>query len=98
RANRPGEVIRVSGVVKPGTLARDESLIHLTFDLADSQAPDAPSIRVSAPQPPARALRDGLGVLVEGTYAPPGGLTAERLIVEHGDASTPDGESERPSL
>jgi len=91
-------VVRLGGIVKPGTIVWDEAHSHLTFEVADTHKADAPSIQVSAQEIPPQMFRDGIGVLVEGTYAPPGGFTSQRLIVKHSNEYKPPKEGEKPSM
>lgn len=91
-------VVRLGGIVKPGSVAWDEAHTHLTFEVADSHKADAPSLKVNANEIPPQMFRDGIGVLVEGTYAPPDAFTSQRLIVKHSNEYKPPKEGEKPSM
>lgn len=91
-------VVRLGGIVKPGTIQWDEAHTHLTFEIADDHKAGAPSLKVDAREIPPQMFRDGIGVLVEGTYAPPDGFTSQRLIVKHSNEYKPPKEGEKPNL
>jgi cytochrome c-type biogenesis protein CcmE len=91
-------VVRLGGVVKPGSVVWDAAHTHLTFEVADSHKEDAPSLKVSANEIPPQMFRDGIGVLVEGTYAPPDAFTSQRLIVKHSNEYKPPKDGEKPSM
>lgn len=91
-------VVRLGGIVKPGTIQWDEKTTHLAFEVADSHKPDAPSIKVTAKEIPPQMFRDGIGVLVEGNYAPPDAFSSQRLIVKHDNEYKPPKDGEKPDL
>jgi cytochrome c-type biogenesis protein CcmE len=91
-------VVRLGGIVKPGTVAWDEAHTHLTFEVADNHKAEAPAIKVTANEIPPQMFRDGIGVLVEGTYAPPDAFTSHRLIVKHSEEYKPPKEGEKPDM
>ncbi|HEY8209791.1 MAG TPA: cytochrome c maturation protein CcmE [Myxococcaceae bacterium] len=91
-------VVRLGGIVKPGTIVWDEAHTHLTFEVADNHKEGAPSVKVSANEIPPQMFRDGIGVLVEGTYTPPDAFTSNRLIVKHSNEYKPPKDGEKPSM
>ena len=91
-------VVRLGGIVKPGTIVWDEAHTHLTFEIADNHQAGAPSVKVTAKEIPPQMFRDGIGVLVEGAYAPPDAFTSQRLIVKHSEEYKPPKEGEKPNL
>jgi len=91
-------VVRLGGVVRPGTIQWDEASTHLAFEIADNHRADAPSLKVEAKEIPPQMFRDGIGVLVEGTYAPPDTFRSQRLIVKHSNEYKPPKEGEKPNL
>jgi cytochrome c-type biogenesis protein CcmE len=78
-----GPTIRLGGVVKAGSISWDSDKTHLTFEVADSLEPTAKSVRVVASELPPQMFREGIGVVVEGTYAASHVFTSNRLMVNH---------------
>jgi len=91
-------VVRLGGVVKPGTIQWDEANTHLTFEIADNHKADSASLKVDAKEIPPQMFRDGIGVLVEGIYTPPDGFNSQRLIVKHSNEYKPPASGEKPDL
>src|SRR5688500_12700809 len=61
--------IRLGGVVKPGTIAWDAGHTQLSFKVATDRKPDAAQVLVRSTEIPPQMFREGIGVVVEGTYA-----------------------------
>jgi cytochrome c-type biogenesis protein CcmE len=78
-----GPTIRLGGVVRTGSVQWDAERNHLTFEVADSMKPDAHVVKVVASEVPPQMFREGIGVVVEGTYAPSHLFTSNRLMVNH---------------
>ena len=78
-----GPTIRLGGVVKAGSVQWDSERTHLSFEVADSMKPDAHVVKVVASEVPPQMFREGIGVVVEGTYAPTHVFTSNRLMVNH---------------
>jgi cytochrome c-type biogenesis protein CcmE len=78
-----GPTIRLGGVVKTGSVQWDSEKTHLSFEVADSMKPDAHVVKVVASEVPPQMFREGIGVVVEGTYAPSHVFTSNRLMVNH---------------
>ena len=78
-----GPTIRLGGVVRAGTLQWDKDKTHLTFMVADSHKFDSPAVMVVSTELPPQMFREGIGVVVEGTYDRSGIFTSNRLMVNH---------------
>ena len=90
-----GPTIRLGGVVRAGSVQWDSDHTHLSFEVADSMAPDAHVVKVVATEVPPQMFREGIGVVVEGTYAPSQVFTSNRLMVNHSNEyRAPEGEDD----
>ena len=78
-----GPTIRLGGVVQPGSVKWDADKTELTFKVADSHKPDAIAVAVVAHEVPPQMFREGIGVVVEGTYDKSNTFTAQRVLVNH---------------
>lgn len=78
-----GASIRLGGLVQKGSIVWGASHTSLQFKVADSMAPTARTVLVSANETPPEMFREGIGVVCEGTYDPSGVFTSNRLIVKH---------------
>ena len=77
-----GATIRLGGVVKPGSVQRNEQSNELTFEITDGKT----TLFVHATGAPPQMFREGIGVVVEGTMvktATGGRFESERLMVKH---------------
>jgi cytochrome c-type biogenesis protein CcmE len=84
-----GPTIRLGGVVQPGSLKWDAGHTKLSFRVADSHAPGAASVAVEATETPPQMFREGIGVVVEGTFAASKTFTSARLMVNHSNVYRP---------
>ena len=75
--------VRLGGMVQPGSVQWDEQHTHLKFKVANGLTPDKPAVLVSSTQVPPQMFREGIGVVVEGTYDASGVFTSNRLLVSH---------------
>src|SRR5512147_2158938 len=75
-----GPTIRLGGVVKPGSIQWDADKTELAFVVADNHTADAKAVRVHAREVPPQMFRDGIGVVVEGTYSAAGVFESSRLM------------------
>ena len=90
-----GPTIRLGGVVKKDSVQWDSEKNHLTFQVADSTKADAHVVKVVASEVPPQMFREGIGVVVEGTYAPSQVFTSNRLMVNHSNEyRAPEGEDD----
>lgn len=91
-----GPTIRLGGVVKPGTIQWDADKTELAFVVMDNHTEGAGAVRVHAREVPPQMFRDGIGVVVEGTYSTAGVFESSRLMINHSNEyRAPKGE-ERP--
>jgi cytochrome c-type biogenesis protein CcmE len=90
--------VRLGGLVQPGTIQWDAQRTRLSFRVADSLEVNAPSVLVSATEVPPQMFRDGIGVVVEGTFDKSGVFTSNRLMVKHSNEYRPPKPGEKPSL
>lgn len=74
-----GAQIRLGGLVKEGTLQWDEGAQELKMVVTDGQA----DVTVHATGAPPQMLREGIGVVVEGTMTKEGVFKTDRLMVKH---------------
>ena len=78
-----GPTIRMGGVVKKGSIEWDKDRTHLTFAVADGMEEGAKFVKVVSTEIPPQMFREGIGVVVEGTYDRSGTFTSTRLMVNH---------------
>ncbi|MBX5483231.1 MAG: cytochrome c maturation protein CcmE [Myxococcaceae bacterium] len=78
-----GPTIRMGGLVKAGTVHWDEQHTRLSFEVAEDTSPTAPSVKVVSTDLPPQMFREGIGVVVEGTFAANGVFTSTRVMVNH---------------
>lgn len=84
-----GPTVRLGGVVQPGSLRWDAAHTHLTFRVADSDKPGAPSVQVVSRETPPQMFREKIGVVVEGTFDRSQTFTSSRLMVNHSNEYRP---------
>jgi cytochrome c-type biogenesis protein CcmE len=89
-----GPTVRLGGIIQQGSIQWDDSHTKLTFRVADGKEPSAPYVTVASDQVPPQMFREGIGCVVEGTFAPSKVFTAQRLMVKHSNEYRPpkDGE------
>lgn len=78
-----GATVRLGGVVVPGSLKWSAEHTSLTFEVADNHLPTAQRVKVSSEVTPPQMFREGIGVVVEGTYANDLVFKTNRLMVNH---------------
>lgn len=91
-----GATVRLGGVVQPGTMKWDAEAIDLRFKI--SMTPDANDpvhVSVQAKDAPPQMFREGIGVVVEGSYDGKF-FHADRVIVKHSNEYQPPAEGEKP--
>ncbi|MCB9766514.1 MAG: cytochrome c maturation protein CcmE [Alphaproteobacteria bacterium] len=74
-----GAQIRLGGLVKEGTLVWNEAAQDLTMVVTDN----VHEVKVHAKGAPPQMLREGIGVVVEGTMTREGVFETDRLMVKH---------------
>jgi cytochrome c-type biogenesis protein CcmE len=85
-----GASIRLGGQVAKGSVAaRDATTVE--FDVTDGKN----SVRVRAHGMPPQMFREGIGVVVEGTFTAEGYFEGTRLMVSHGNEYRAPGEGEK---
>ncbi len=84
-----GTTVRLGGVVQKGSLQWDSKQTRLSFRVADGIQPGASSVLVSSSEIPPQMFREGIGVVVEGTYDRSGVFTSKRLMVNHSNEYRP---------
>lgn len=91
-----GPTIRLGGIVQAGTLRWDASRTDLTFRVADDKNPAAPSVLVHCRETPPQMFREGIGVVVEGTFNKSQTFSSQRLMVNHSNEYRPPKPGEGP--
>jgi cytochrome c-type biogenesis protein CcmE len=89
--------VRLGGLVQPGSIQWDAQRTRLTFRVADELVADSPSVLVSSTEVPPQMFRDGIGVVVEGTFDRSGVFSSNRLMVKHSNEYRPPKPGEKPS-
>ena len=84
-----GPTIRLGGVVKPGSITWNAEHTHLDFKVADNKEPEAPMVAVACDQVPPQMFREGIGVVVEGTFDKSATFKTSRLMVSHSNEYRP---------
>lgn len=84
-----GPTIRLGGMVKQGSIHPDDGKAGVTFKVANGLAPEAPSVTVHASQIPPQMFREGIGVIVEGTFNRNQVFETERIMVNHSNEYRP---------
>lgn len=74
-----GQAVRLGGEVKPGTVKWDAQALDLRFTLTDGTK----DVAVRSKGAPPQMFRDGIGVIVEGSYDRAGTFQSTNLMVKH---------------
>jgi cytochrome c-type biogenesis protein CcmE len=78
-----GPTIRLGGVVKPGSIKWNPEHTNLDFQIATDHKPDAVAVTVHSTEVPPAMFREGIGVVVEGTFDKSQVFSSNRLMVNH---------------
>jgi cytochrome c-type biogenesis protein CcmE len=78
-----GATIRLGGVVVPGSVQWNTEHTALSFQVADTHDPAAAKVTVRATETPPQMFREGIGVVVEGTFQQNQEFKTNRLMVNH---------------
>lgn len=78
-----GPTIRLGGVVKPGSIKWNEAHTNLEFHVTTDHKPESVSVLVRATEVPPQMFREGIGVVVEGTFDKSQVFASNRLMVNH---------------
>lgn len=89
-----GKSVRLGGVVQKGSIHWDAGHTRLDFLVADDTKPESRTVKVSATETPPQMFREGIGVVVEGSYAASGVFSSKRLMVNHSNEYRPPKEGE----
>ena len=84
-----GPTIRLGGIVAPSSIVWNTERTHLTFSVADNKEPQARTVAVACDQVPPQMFREGIGVVVEGTFDKSGTFKSSRLMVSHSNEYRP---------
>ncbi len=95
-SNAYGPTIRLGGVVVSNTIEWNPGHSALTFKVADSPEATAKQVMVSCEQVPPQMFREGIGVVVEGTYDSSAVFKSTRLMVNHSNEYRPPKPGEDP--
>lgn len=76
-----GVPVRLGGQVKPGSMTWDAKTLDLRFTVTDG----ARDVQVHSTGAPPQMFRDGMGVIVEGSYGVGGVFEATNLMVKHSE-------------
>lgn len=87
--NAYGPTIRLGGIVVPKTIEWNPGHTALSFKVADSPEPGAKNVTVNCEQIPPQMFREGIGVVVEGTYDSSQIFKSSRLMVNHSNEYRP---------
>lgn len=78
-----GPTIRLGGVVKSGSVEWNAEHTRLRFQVANDTTPESAFVKVASEQIPPQMFREGIGVVVEGTYDASQTFKTKRLMVNH---------------
>ena len=78
-----GPTIRLGGVVKPGSIQWNAEHTTLHFHVTTDHKPESVSVLVRSTEVPPQMFREGIGVVVEGTFDKSQVFTSNRLMVNH---------------
>lgn len=90
-----GATVRLGGFVQPGSYQWDAQALALRFNIATGMEPTSTSVAVRATGAPPQMFREGIGVVVEGSYDGKV-FHGDRVIVKHDNEYQPPAEGERP--
>lgn len=85
--------VRLGGSVKPGTVKWDAQALDLRFTLTDG----ARDVQVHSKGAPPQMFRDGMGVVVEGSYDRAGVFQSTNLMVKHSNEYRAPEHGEKPA-
>jgi cytochrome c-type biogenesis protein CcmE len=78
-----GPTIRLGGVVKPGSIQWNAEHTTLNFQVATDHKPESVAVNVRSTEVPPQMFREGIGVVVEGTFDKSQVFSSNRLMVNH---------------
>ena len=80
-----GQRLRIGGMVVPGSVARDQQSLAVTFDLTDT----GPTVKVAYNGILPDLFREGQGIVATGTLVEPGLIKAEEVLAKHDEEYMP---------
>ncbi|MFL5319608.1 MAG: cytochrome c maturation protein CcmE, partial [Myxococcaceae bacterium] len=86
---REAPTIRLGGIVVPGSLKWDEATTTLKFKVADDHKKLDTAVDVVGHEVPPQMFREGIGVVVEGTWDKTHVFSSNRLMVNHSNEYKP---------
>lgn len=84
-----GPTIRLGGIVAKGSLEWNAEHSALRFKVADDATEGAATVLVACEQTPPQMFREGIGVVVEGTFDDSQVFKTQRLMVNHSNEYRP---------
>jgi cytochrome c-type biogenesis protein CcmE len=91
-----GPTIRLGGIVVPGSIQWNAGHTQVNFEVADTPKAGAAKVPVKCEQVPPQMFREGIGVVVEGTFDASRVFSSSRLMVNHSNEYKPPKEGEDP--
>lgn len=91
-----GPTIRLGGVVKPGSIQWNAEHTTLNFQVATDHTPEAVAVTVRSTEVPPQMFREGIGVVVEGTFDKSQVFSSNRLMVNHSNEYRAPKPGEKP--
>lgn len=89
-----GAMVRLGGLVEPGTIDRSAEGLTLRFSVTDGEQ----SVPVYAEAVPPAMFREGIGVVLEGRLGEDGTFNCNRLMVKHDNEYQAPGDGEKPDM
>jgi cytochrome c-type biogenesis protein CcmE len=89
-----GSVVRLGGLVEPGSIDRGSDGLTLRFAVTDGEQ----SVPVYAEAVPPAMFREGIGVVLEGRMGEDGVFKTNRLMVKHDNQYQAPGDDETPDM
>ena len=89
-----GSVVRLGGMVEPGSIDRTGGDLTLRFAVTDGEQ----SVPVYAEAVPPAMFREGIGVVLEGRMGEDGTFNCNRLMVKHDNEYRAPSDGETPDM
>src|SRR5262245_1775306 len=84
-----GPTMRLGGMVQKDSIVWNAEKTHLDFKVADGKEASSKWVQVSSNEIPPQMFREGIGVVVEGTYDKGNTFHTTRLMVNHSNEYRP---------
>ncbi len=82
---KEGQNIRVGGLVREGSVARDQKSLKVSFDITDNQSNVTIEYKGILPD----LFREGQGIVVTGRYAGSANVIADEVLAKHDENYMP---------